>query len=245
MEKIETSEFDEQLVLELDPLLKDGLEKEYLAKLDEFLAKVKIIECGEKMVSFESSLPPTIFVDLVDLKIEVGDLDRNQLREGIIVKLIEAQNSLPEGMHLVIRDAFRSKEVVQKLYERYVRLLIEKENITEEEADVRVRFLLAMPDDIVPPGHMTGGAIDVVLAYDDGRRVEMEVNEGSIPRSKQSWTACDDLPEEIKNNRKILLDAMIGAGFRNYAREYWHYSYGDAYWAVRRKEKVAIYGIPK
>ena len=49
----------------------------------------------------------------------------------------------------------------------------------------------------------------------------------------------------IKNNRKVLVEAMASAGFRNYAREYWHYSYGDAYWAVRRKEKVAIYGIPK
>lgn len=246
MEKINIkyNEIDEQMIDELNSALKAGKDKEYLSRLDFYLAHVKTLECGEKLLFLKDSLPDSIFIDLVDLKIEAEGLYRNQLREGVVNRLIKAQNYLPEGLHLVIRDAFRSKQIVEKLYDRYISYFIEKEKLTNEEADIKVRSLLAMPDDIVPPGHMTGGAVDVILAYNDGSKVPMEVDEKILARQKQIWTECKELPEDIKKNRMILLDAMIEAGFHNYPKEYWHYSFGDAYWAVRRKEKVAIYGIP-
>lgn len=243
-ENLEVDSLDESFVNEMSHLLKVGKEKEYLTKLDKFLLTVEIKDCGERMMSLKDVLPEDIFIDLVDLKVEIGGLDRLKLREGVIDRLIQAQKSLPKGMHLVIRDAFRSKAVVESLYKRYIALIIERDNITENEADIKVRALLAMPDDVVPPGHMTGGAVDVILAYDDKSRVPMEISEDLISRDKQTWTNCEGLPEEIKNNRLILLNAMADAGFHNYAREYWHYSYGEAYWAVRRKNKTAIYGIP-
>jgi D-alanyl-D-alanine dipeptidase len=43
----------------------------------------------------------------------------------------------------------------------------------------------------------------------------------------------------------ILYKVMIKAGFSNFFREYWHYSYGDGYWAMKRKKKISIYNIPK
>jgi D-alanyl-D-alanine dipeptidase len=35
---------------------------------------------------------------------------------------------------------------------------------------------------------------------------------------------------------------MTGAGFVNYPSEWWHWSYGDRYWAVVTGEPHAIYG---
>ena len=41
----------------------------------------------------------------------------------------------------------------------------------------------------------------------------------------------------------ILVDAMLGVGFSNCRDEWWHYSYGDAGYAVRMAQKECCYGL--
>ena len=43
-------------------------------------------------------------------------------------------------------------------------------------------------------------------------------------------------------NRQLLLSSMRAVGFVNYSHEWWHYSYGDRYWAFRTNAPAAIYG---
>jgi D-alanyl-D-alanine dipeptidase len=38
----------------------------------------------------------------------------------------------------------------------------------------------------------------------------------------------------------LLVTAMTSVGFVNYAHEWWHYSYGDRYWAYAT-DSAAIY----
>lgn len=240
------SELDDELIFRLKNLLDQGSAQEYLDELNKELIKVVTMENNEALGSL-SSLPNDIFIDLVDLKIsETNNEKRKFLRVGVIEKLIKAQRTLPKGIHLLIRDAFRSEDMVWEMYRLYLQRIKEtKSGISDEEANLKVRMLLAMPDDVVPPGHMTGGAVDVVLSYTDKTRVPMEIASELLPREKQMKTHCEGLSEEVIKNRKILLDAMEAQGFHNYSGEYWHYSYGDSYWAVRRKNKIAMYGIPK
>jgi D-alanyl-D-alanine dipeptidase len=40
----------------------------------------------------------------------------------------------------------------------------------------------------------------------------------------------------------MLHDSMIEVGFSNCRDEWWHYSYGDAGWAVRVGERRCFYG---
>ena len=35
--------------------------------------------------------------------------------------------------------------------------------------------------------------------------------------------------------------ALVNVGFVNYPTEYWHWSYGDKYWAFIKKQPFAIY----
>jgi zinc D-Ala-D-Ala dipeptidase len=35
---------------------------------------------------------------------------------------------------------------------------------------------------------------------------------------------------------------MESTGFVNYPHEWWHFSYGDRYWAYAKDEPAAIYG---
>jgi D-alanyl-D-alanine dipeptidase len=49
------------------------------------------------------------------------------------------------------------------------------------------------------------------------------------------------ISNEAKTNRAIMSQALMNVGFVNYPTEYWHWSYGDKYWAFIKKEPFAIY----
>lgn len=245
-------ELDIELIKRLRKLGKENKYQEYLDLLNQNLEKVKIEECNEKLLYLPKHLSKDIFIKPYDPKKVREVRDENEyksklfLRKGIIEKLNYAQNQLPLDFHLMIMDPLRTEEMVWNLYKYYFEKK-KKENpkMKDEEIDRWLRNLLAMPDDPVPPGHMTGGAVDVILVDNQREKTPMEVDYQIIPKEEQKFTFCPGLPEEIKKNRQILYDTLTNAGFHNYFREYWHYSYGDPYWAVRRKDKIAIYGIPQ
>ena len=58
----------------------------------------------------------------------------------------------------------------------------------------------------------------------------------------EMMTRAEGLPPIASANRQLLLSSMEAAGFVNYIHEWWHYSYGDRYWAFRTDAAVAIYG---
>jgi D-alanyl-D-alanine dipeptidase len=242
----ETEELDVPLIRELQKLSDENDDAGYLAALNKSLAKVRTEENGEPLLRLSrEKLQPRIFLWLVNLDIPADDKHRLQLRESVVDRLTKAAHSLPSGYSLLIRDAFRTEKMVWELYRMYMLRLKQREPLlNEKERDLRIRNLLAMPDDPVPPGHMTGGAVDINLGDANGRRVDLEVGEDLIPRRLQALIDCVGLPQEITERRRMLLEVLTNQGFHNYSREYWHYSFGDAYWAVRRRDKVAIYGIP-
>ena len=194
------------------------------------------------MIYLPRNLPDTIFLNPEK---EAAKVQVFYLREGIIKRLKQAQKNLPNGYHLWLANTTRTVEIVWNLYHKYIKEAKEKDpSLSDKEADLKIRNILAMPDDKIPPGHTTGGALDVILCDNKGKKLPMKVPYDEIPAEVQSFTDYQNLPGEILKNRKILYKAMIDAGFQNYFREFWHYSYGDAYWAVRRKKKIAVYGIP-
>jgi D-alanyl-D-alanine dipeptidase len=50
------------------------------------------------------------------------------------------------------------------------------------------------------------------------------------------------ISSEAQKYRKIMIDALTKVGFINYNMEYWHWSYGDRYWAYHKQENNALYG---
>jgi len=55
-------------------------------------------------------------------------------------------------------------------------------------------------------------------------------------------TFAPHLPKETLELRYVLYRALIRQGFTNCRDEWWHYSYGDAAWAVRLGRKTCFYG---
>jgi len=55
-------------------------------------------------------------------------------------------------------------------------------------------------------------------------------------------TDCPGLTDKQYLHRRLLKDIMTQAGFVNYPREWWHWSYGEKLWAYLHQQPHAIYG---
>lgn len=94
------------------------------------------------------------------------------------------------------------------------------------------------------PAHNTGAAIDVEIVAKDGELVDM----GMVIEDWQKVdpdlckTDCLLLDQNILENCRILNDVMTRYDFVNYPTEWWHFSYGDRYWAYIKGKEFAIYG---
>lgn len=162
------------------------------------------------------------------------------LRETVARKVNDVQATLPEGMTLIVGTALRTMPMQRAIRERLHAEMLEKH--PEWSRAVLMRMLnrmVAPPDDISPPPHTTGGALDVGMRGLSGEEVDF--------RGPGEWwdtapTYWHKLDEHVKQNRILLIAAMEGAGLTNYVGEWWHWSWGDQGWALRVGSPVAYYG---
>lgn len=70
----------------------------------------------------------------------------------------------------------------------------------------------------------------------------MDVGWGFNEPGPGSATAAEGLSPVARDNRAILVSVMSASGFVNYPHEWWHWSYGDRYWALCSGNPVALYG---
>jgi D-alanyl-D-alanine dipeptidase len=92
--------------------------------------------------------------------------------------------------------------------------------------------------------HPTGAAIDLTLCFTDGSQADMGsvLNATDAESCGACYTESAFIRREAVWHRNVLRHAMTTAGFVNYPSEWWHWSYGDRYWAVVRQQPNAIYG---
>lgn len=170
--------------------------------------------------------------------------DRMLARKSVVEMLNKAVSLLPDGYNLQIREAFRSLERQREIYERFYNEL-RKQHPDWPESQLRrqANRFLAPPDAKHPPGHTTGGAVDVTIVGPDGNELDMCSTIRSIADYHEVFPTYSKLitPHAAKN-RQLLLDIMLEAGFSNYPGEWWHYSYGDSAWALRVGAPCALYG---
>lgn len=89
--------------------------------------------------------------------------------------------------------------------------------------------------------HVSGAAVDLTLCSVDGGELWLgtEVNDTDDPACHMVWSP---LNRDAVANRHRLSRALSGAGLVNYPNEWWHWSYGDRYWAYATKAPAARYG---
>lgn len=162
------------------------------------------------------------------------------VRKSVLEKLVLAQTKMPSNWQLVLKSGHRPLAVQQMLFDAmYEEAKRKYPSYTPEQLFDYTRQYVANPK-LAAPAHTTGGAVDVLVEdTSTGKPVDMgsAINiDGEI-----SMTFCKNIPEAAQQNRITLLKAMLAAGFANLMDEWWHFSYGDPYWAAFYSQSKTLY----
>lgn len=162
-------------------------------------------------------------------------------RKAVAEMVQRAAEKLPDGVYLAVTDAYRPLLRQIKIYEFMTRCA--REAFPEREGASLKRTVnrwVAPPDRKAPPGHCTGAALDVILVDVNNEPIDVT---SPFSRFQGGPTYVFGLTEEAQRNRNLLVDVMLSVGFSNCRDEWWHYSYGDAGWAVRMDQPTCFYGL--
>lgn len=155
----------------------------------------------------------------------------------------QAAERLPPGYFLGLVEGWRPLERQQRIWDYMWRCAQEAFPHRDHRALRRtVCRWVAPTDQKAPPGHCTGAAVDVWLV--DGADEPLDVS-SPYDRFDAAPTYSRGLSESALRNRMILVDTMQSVGFSNCRDEWWHYSYGDAGWAVRLAKSACPYGLAR
>ncbi|MPW29199.1 D-alanyl-D-alanine dipeptidase [Agarivorans sp. B2Z047] len=172
-----------------------------------------------------------------------------RLRRQVLKKLLDVDASLPSGLRLRLYEAYRSPGFQQQLFNQHMQDIIEIEpNLTMKNSYQRTAQLVAPSRSFdgkpLCPPHSTGGAVDIEIVDKQGKVIDfgMEIQDWRTVPSKLCSSDYTGISSLAKTNRRLLRSAMLQAGFVNYSREWWHFSYGDQYWAYMQNKPHAIYG---
>lgn len=175
-------------------------------------------------------------------------INRCMVRKEVYDKLCKAYSYLPKGYKIRIYDGWRSFKLQQELYDSYSKILIEKfqlNGLSEEDRRAYIKSFISEPicNREQAPVHTTGGAIDVTLLNSDN--VELDMGTKFDEFTDKTYTAYfeKEFDENITYNRRLLYDVMIRAGFTNLPSEWWHYDYGDMFWAYYNQSKILYNGV--
>lgn len=168
-------------------------------------------------------------------------------------------------VELYIEDGLRSSQLQRSLCEKIIPDLIRQQNpgISDENLEHKLKDLIAPPSttETSPAPHATGGAVDVILRYQQGSReynssmqVLMGYKEGDT--SKRTYPDYFELmkPQTLedklaRDHRRVFYAVMTGKAFGGDTQlqvnptEWWHWSYGDQMWAKLQHQPSALYGI--
>lgn len=208
--------------------------------LDEKLVKIQIKDNGEKLVSIKVHCPKIVMRLGGYIKKEGKKYCDSAcfVREGVAERLNIAQKLLPKGSRLMLRCGYRPLDIQKKRYFwMYNKLKNKNLNWNKEKLKEETSKCVA-PIDIIPP-HSTGGAVDVSIISNSGKQLDMGSRLGTF--TEKTYTYSNKISPFGKKNRKLLIKVMSKAGFINYPTEWWHWSYGDRYWAAVLKKKHSIY----
>ncbi|WP_333776970.1 M15 family metallopeptidase [Streptomyces sp. IBSBF 3136] len=205
---------------------------------DPTVAAVPVQECGERLVDLRRD--GHLLVDERKWQDSAGAFAH--LREGVLDRLIKAQTQLPQGMRLLFVEGYRPPSLQRHYFDKYAAQLRAEhpEWAADQVRSAASRYV--SPPEIAP--HSAGAAVDLTLADDDGCEIDMGTRMNATPEESAGacYTQADNISAKARSHRDILSTALTAVGLVNYPTEWWHWSYGDRYWALETGASVAHYG---
>ena len=142
------------------------------------------------------------------LKTKVYDCEACYLRYKTVKALIKANEKfIKKGYKIMLFDCYRPLDIQKKMWQ-----------------------IVSNPNYVADPKkgsiHNRGGAVDISLVDSTGIAINM-----GTPFDFFGIEASHDyenLPEEVKENRRLLRKIMTRSGFRIFESEWWHYNLKNA-----------------
>ncbi|MCX4585869.1 M15 family metallopeptidase [Streptomyces sp. NBC_01481] len=210
---------------------------EIILMSDPKIVALPVQECGERLVDVRhgGSL-------LVDARKEDPSGAFARLREGVYDRLLTAQTLLPPGLRLLFVEGYRPPSLQRRYFEQYAdELRADRPDWSDGQVHSAASRYVSPPE-IAP--HSAGAAVDLTLAHADGRELDLGTRMNASPEESDGacYTHAANIPDDARANRDILGGALTGAGLVNYPTEWWHWSFGDRYWALATGAAAALYG---
>lgn len=138
---------------------------------------------------------------------------RTFVRAGLADRLLQAQAQLPAGIDLRVVEGHRSEATQLAIVAAYsAQLCAAHPGIAPDELR-RLSSRFVAPIDATP--EQSGG---------------------------RCWFAADGIGPDARAHRNLLASVLGSVGLVNYPTEWWHWSYGDRYWALLTGHPHALYG---
>jgi D-alanyl-D-alanine dipeptidase len=170
------------------------------------------------------------------------EYDGVYVRSAVLQRLEEAAKSFNGTYKLTLHAGHRpigvQKQLLQDVMHDYQKA---HPAASDDEALAHARMYVSDPAIKLPP-HCCGAAVDVAL-FNTATNAYVDFGSTMNEDSDVSHLHSDAINEQQKENRLLLLNAMLGAGFASYYAEWWHYSYGDEIWAWFYHKDACLYGL--
>ncbi len=192
---------------------------------DERISSIPVKECRQPLCETDDGRGGSVLV-----------------RAGVARRLAGARRMLSPVGILVVHEGLRRIGRQRALFADY---LAELRDLYPNAERAELRSLCSRfvaPVDVAP--HVAGAAVDVSLSDPDGNPIDLGTPIDASPESSAGacYFATGGISGEARSFRDILAWAMCASGFVNYPTEWWHWSYGDRYWAYTVASPVALYG---
>ncbi|NEA66359.1 M15 family metallopeptidase [Streptomyces sp. SID12488] len=209
---------------------------EIILMSDAKVAAVPVEERGERLVDVRGAL----LTD--DRKQRESGGAQFRLRQSVLDRLLDAQKLLPDGVRLLFVEGYRPPALQRHYFEGYSAELRAQHPDWPDDRLRAAASRYVSPPEIAP--HSAGAAVDLTLADADGNELDLGTAMNANPEDSAGacYTHADNIGVEARAHREFLGKALSEAGLVNYPTEWWHWSYGDPYWALTTGAPAALYG---
>ncbi|WP_242449053.1 M15 family metallopeptidase [Burkholderia metallica] len=209
---------------------------------DPVVRSIALLESHEGFVDLEG------FHDRIAVDLDPRDAPGRsphflKVRRGVAQRLVAAAHALPDGLRLYVKEGYRPPALQRHYFAGHLAHLRQTLNPLPDE-----HTLIALASHYVAPpevaAHPTGAAVDLTLMSAEGTELDMGciLDATDQESSGACYTHNPFISRAAARNRQVLIAALTGAGLTNYPSEWWHWSFGDRYWAVMHDQSHAIYG---
>lgn len=187
---------------------------------------VPVVESGEPLVRLPRDIAPA------------GAL----VRVGLAERLVAADALLPLGVRLRVVEGHRPEEQQRAIVASYAAELCALHPGIGAADLERLTSRFVSPVDVAP--HVAGAAVDLTLVDVCGEELDLGTPIDATPEQSDGrcWFAAAGIGADARAHRDLLADVLGAQGLVNYPTEWWHWSFGDRYWAVATGARHALYG---